>query len=1323
MMFCAMNTARGEAMLQLFNVNWNDLADKMPEIAEAGYTSLWLPPPAKAGSVFSVGYDPFDPFDLGDKNQRGTVRTRYGTKQELLHLVEMAHRFGLRVYFDNIMNHRGFDTPGYTASTPTNLYPGMTVQDFHVRRQGDGTYRNWDSSIDYGNVFQIQNRPLSGLIDIANEPGGLNLNHGATEGSTTPKVAYVRQPANPEYYMDQALPAIAGSWRPFNGAQGDPVAEDVNAYLIRAAMWTLHETKCDGFRLDAVKHTPSTFFGDAVNASPNGYTGGIQTMYDAVHGFGNNAGGNGFIEADDNRNSCYDAEAIRNDALLFGEHLGAPPSYQEYLDRGMRLLSVPLHSHFNNVLGNPGASLGGLDQRDPSMLPFSPRFSVLFAQSHDDAFANRRELHNAYNFFHEGIPVIYSDGYNHSSPPDFFPRIANAPYLGQFGDPKMPDLAHLHHQLARGGTRPRWSDADVVAFERYDYREPGTAADQTVVLFAMNDNYAGAVSFDDGHAQQAEGTFYECFPVSNSRGVGLAVGFPPGTVLAQLAESPNRGNACSKLLVRHATASASEAADSVSAPEPVNRRIYVGGQSIPPGGGAIELKIPQGSYVAYGIQWPEPSRATGGPAISIHQQGAAAPRLTIHRRDGVNGDSAFAPQYPFRVRGSINAMGEVESGTNVSNRTYAIDVPVVTNSALDLIVRADASANNILVKIDGGMDLNSHLGIGPTDSFDRRDNPAGSATDLLMGYEQAEFRSRFGPERFAAAATSRNNIISPGAETYAYSVGAGSNGLVNGIGYGAAISEGTAAWTTHDPTNTTSILGVSPTTQRFPLQPNAGQPVDLYVRAGYEFLVNRCVVYYTTNGTVPEGSFGIGRPGTHVAMAEWVDDDWTDGTIDWWKATIPAHAQVDGTQVRYKVALFREGIAPMAGSSPAKVYGLTTFVITNFSPASARVWLHNNRNTNHTAAGLAEGFHIVRARAFLERDGKSSVFNTFAQTFYYDAVPPDGVIAFPPANGSTLNSASYEIVIRADSSVEGVEVNIADSNPANDDAVTGGTNGNGSMNGAPVFVPAAEVTPQNSLNVQHPTLPREFRFNYSSIPSGGAATITVRLKEATTAILPDRIRTLSRTVNTAAPSRVLFIHTPATNGPLPFASTNAALTIRACNTTAADGTANANNYSLRINGGLIPSSALTLSLSPACGTGFHSIAYRWTNVPAGPNEIQLTFNGSVVLTDTRTIFVTYPGSADVDSDGDGMSDLAEQVAGTDPHDASSVLRITELADGNRAVVWESVPGLTYQVLATTNLAAPPQPISPLIQASENLTAYYDQMSVVEQKFYRIQVVP
>ena len=103
-----------------------ELIQKMPEIAEAGYDSLWLPPPGKGSSVYSVGYDSFDPFDLGDKNQRGTIPTRWGTKAQLLQVVETAHRFGIRVYFDHVMNHRAFDTPGYDANTPTNTASSRT---------------------------------------------------------------------------------------------------------------------------------------------------------------------------------------------------------------------------------------------------------------------------------------------------------------------------------------------------------------------------------------------------------------------------------------------------------------------------------------------------------------------------------------------------------------------------------------------------------------------------------------------------------------------------------------------------------------------------------------------------------------------------------------------------------------------------------------------------------------------------------------------------------------------------------------------------------------------------------------------------------------------------------------------------------------------------------------------------------------------------------------------------------------------------------------------------------------------------------------------
>lgn len=1325
---------RGEAMLQLFNVSWAELTRKMPEIAEAGYTSLWLPPPAKAGSVFSVGYDLFDPFDLGDKNQRGTVRTRYGTKAELLEAVATAHRFGLRVYFDNIMNHRGFDIPGYNANTPTNLYPGLVPGDFHLRTVGS-YFANWPSISDWNNVTEVQRQPLFGLIDLANELGSLNLNFGNTLNSTAPKPVLLRQPANPEYYMDTNLPAIAGPWRPFNGAQGDPVPEDVNAYLIRAALWMLHETRCDGFRFDAVKHVPSTFFG-ATSPTPDGYVGGIQTMFDYVHGYGNNVLGNGYVEADSNRNSCFDTEAPRNDALLFGEHLGQPPSFQEYIDCGMRLLNSPYHFQLNNILGNPGARLAGLDQRD--YRPYSGAFtgpeSVLFAQSHDDAVAIRRELHNAYNFFREGLPSIYSDGYNHSVPPpgeEPFPRIALAPYLGQFGDNKMPDLAWLHHQLARGGTRPRWSDADIVAFERYDYREPGSAADQTVMLFVMNDNYGnpGDISFDDGVAQTGSGTFYDCFPVHNSRGVGLVVGFPPGSVLAQLADSPGKERACTKLLVRQATQSFGEAQATANDPNPVNRKVYVGSQTLAPGGGAIELKIPGGGYVAYGYQWPEPSRASLRDAITFRQGGRDAPRLTVYRQDGVNGDSAFNPLYPFKMRGSIDPNGNVIGGVNVSNRTYAIDVPLLTNAPFDIIVRCDASAVNTLVKLDGGMDLNSHLGLGPTSGFDKRDNKPGSVTDVFLGYEQTAFQFRYGPEKFAARVSSRNNVTSLGAETYHYVVG-GTNFVVNGAGNGASLTTQTATWVLHDPGTTNTASGAGTPTQRVPFAPSAGQAVDLWVKVGFKFQIDACYIYYTTNGSNPEGSFGVGKDATQVVEAFWVTADAADPNVDWWKGTIPAVAHTLGAQIRYKIALHKgkySSIPEISDADDAKRHGLTQAAITNFNPATATVWLHNNRNTNHTATGLAEGFHIARARVFLPRTNKSSVFNTFAQTFYYDAAPPVGAVAFPATNGTPLTTTSYQVVIRADSTTTAVECNLADSDPSNDDAVTGQANGNGLTNGVPRFVRAAEVPPDPALSAQYPGLPREFRFNYVAVPSSGTATITVRLRELTTSLLPDRFTTLTRTVSTLAPAQVALITDPPTDGMTLTLETNEVFTLLTCFTSTLT-TNNIDLFSIYINGEFQPRRTpqgvpLYRMGGPYCDTGLRALRYDWVGALEGTNVIHVVFTNVTVLSATRLVNVVRPLDPNLDSDGDGMPDAAERIAGTDPYDPDSRLRVTQLDHGNQLVVWDSVPGINYQVLATTNLNLPLQIISPVIPASGPSAFYFDNAPDATNKFYRIQVVP
>jgi alpha-amylase len=87
---------------------WDHLARQAHALRKAGFTAVWLPPVWKGASgIQSVGYDPFDDYDLGSKDQRGTVPTRYGTREQLARCVAMLRANGLDVYVDLVEHHRG----------------------------------------------------------------------------------------------------------------------------------------------------------------------------------------------------------------------------------------------------------------------------------------------------------------------------------------------------------------------------------------------------------------------------------------------------------------------------------------------------------------------------------------------------------------------------------------------------------------------------------------------------------------------------------------------------------------------------------------------------------------------------------------------------------------------------------------------------------------------------------------------------------------------------------------------------------------------------------------------------------------------------------------------------------------------------------------------------------------------------------------------------------------------------------------------------------------------------------------------------------------
>ena len=106
-------TMKNGIMMQYFEWNlpndgqfWNKLKEDAPHLEEIGVTAVWIPPAYKGKEQNDVGYGTYDLFDLGEFDQKNTVRTKYGTKQELQDAIKALHDHHVDVYLDAVMNHK-----------------------------------------------------------------------------------------------------------------------------------------------------------------------------------------------------------------------------------------------------------------------------------------------------------------------------------------------------------------------------------------------------------------------------------------------------------------------------------------------------------------------------------------------------------------------------------------------------------------------------------------------------------------------------------------------------------------------------------------------------------------------------------------------------------------------------------------------------------------------------------------------------------------------------------------------------------------------------------------------------------------------------------------------------------------------------------------------------------------------------------------------------------------------------------------------------------------------------------------------------------------
>ncbi len=1325
---------RGEAILQYFNTSWKEIERRIPEVAEAGYTALWLPPPAKGSSgAYSVGYDPFDRFDLGDKDQSGSLPTRYGTKADLLRMIEVAHRFGLRVYLDNVMAHNAGPLDDVPAGTLFPGMPGFVPQDFHLVRKSGGGWRKATDSIDYNDEWQVLNRnPFA--WDIAQEDPNTSFDAvGQTEGLDYPKWIGVRHPGKTWLYPDNDLPGVTDQngeiFRPFadkepyvdtngngrfdwtdtngNGQHdageasetftdtgvdptnpahqtaawgygdgrynmGDPVAEDVNGLLIRSIRWTIDQTHCDGFRLDAVKHVPSYFFGQqAGNKDPSsaGYLGRAQAQFNLTHGYS---------DWENHRNSTYSTDAVRNDLMLFGEHLGAPPNPNDYLAAGMRIAN---DDFANNVGGfnGIGSSMVGFD--NPGQFTFGVGGGVMYCLSHDNNYMadSERAAAHQYMLTRSGVPIVYTDGYNVSGGPDYFPKPSYIPFLGQYGKRYVTGTLPVRRDFIRGDQIARWSSQNYCAWEFRDFSENAgmSNADATTLVVMHARNYVGG--------QQ--------MPFTTT--------FPAGLRLKNY--SPNNGAFY----------------------------VTVGNDGYLRGDDNSIVIVPSGGYFAFSFDTPDlpnlwPSNAPVH-AIDITENGVPVPTIGVLRKDGANGDT---------------------------NYNYTAQIPLVRDATnLRFIARADASAEDILMALDGGTDLNSQMGAGFTAG---RDKLPGSTTDSFVGFEKMRFLSRQYGEKFAAIDTTRNKFASPGAETYRTTIG--SNSFNNVIGPLLANDYNTdgglnASFLYHDPAQNVGGM-TTPPKQYVENSGNItfwGKPNN--VGSGW-----RAWVYYTVDGTNPEGAGGIGIGTTKTVEMHYDHNEGTPNPGDWWTGSITPKPS---GELRYKLSIYKDttnGATSVPSVFPGdaaaitrKQRGLTTFEIANFNATTATVFPHDDLGERRT--GLSEGFHFLRTRAFISHSGKASIFKTSSQTFYYDTVRTTGQISFPTQN-ATIGGSTYGFVVLTDASVTGVKFNILDSNSANDSLANG--------NGAGNWAVATEVTPSQ---LSATGLAREWRFDFKNIPTSGTAIVAVRLREASSSAndtLDDAtgwFTTLTRNVNTGYPVnyRIQF---PTTNGTVVDSNYVAKIyfdkSLGYISGNPVSVAQMVGEFTVTLDGSVIPRAGYTFvrdETGADSALTFHFPNF-YTGNPDDLHELRATWQrADISLTDTRDVKAA-PGAI-LDSDGDGLPDyweiqnrldannpdgdegaygdkdgdgipaIMEFLADTNPgnpNDGASLQPIIAPMGGTWRLQFPVIPNRRYQVITSSDFTAWTNLGSSFTVTTANpMYQWLDPSPVTGRRFYRVSI--
>lgn len=432
--------ATNKTMMQFFEwyypdncTLWHRAKREAQNLRSIGVNMVWLPPAYKGSAgIHDVGYGVYDLYDLGEFNQKGTVPTKYGLKDQYIDAIDALHKNDIKVIADVVFNQKmGADEPEKVIANEVYMHDRNLVvsEPYEISAW---TKFNFNGRNNIYSEFKWNWTHFHGVDwDDINKKNAIFKFYGK--------------------HWDKDVDSENGNFDYLMGADVDLNNVDVVEELQRWGLWYTKFCNLDGFRLDAIKHIRESFFINWVEKMQEG---------------------------------------TEKDLFFVGEYWNGDVNVlKRYIENNkykMTLFDVPLHYN----LYNASNSNGYYDMRrifDGTLVQQMPENAVTFVDNHDTqrGQALQSQVQDWFKPLAYALILLRAAG---------IPCVFFGDYYGIAGNPEMVMRMKLNPIMmarklyAYGNQKDYFDDEHIIGWVREGDKEHKDSG----LVVVMSDNAGGA---------------------------------------------------------------------------------------------------------------------------------------------------------------------------------------------------------------------------------------------------------------------------------------------------------------------------------------------------------------------------------------------------------------------------------------------------------------------------------------------------------------------------------------------------------------------------------------------------------------------------------------------------------------------------------------------------------------------------------------------------------------------------------------------------------------------------------------------------------------